>query len=217
MAAIDDYKYPQPTAEQIAAWVRLQEMAKRGREREAKMAKREQEMAKREQEMAKREREANAQVRGKKMTTIATYKTSGERFAYCQENVLKTAFAGFIKKGFHPVMGSMGFTSDSHEAVDGVWWEYGGPDWTTVAQFIQSKGMKHDYHCWFEDSDGNIADVDWREYMMFMGYSRSHVSFVGKRGHWKVRTAADWKSVGFHHKAAPEMVQKLVMQYWERQ
>lgn len=56
------------------------------------------------------------------------------------------------EKNVQICVGSMGFLG-----CDGVWWEYGNPNWTKVSDF--KKGKSLDAHAWVEYTDHNDKQV----------------------------------------------------------
>jgi hypothetical protein len=140
--------------------------------------------------------------------TTITY----ELYLHCQPNVLAchNKLKAFKKAGFLPVMGSLGFRRKS----SGVHWEYGGIDWTTVADFMHHG--RHDYHVWFEDDKGNIADIDWYEYNRVIKLQKCILKKTVNNPSWKIYTKKQWsdKNNFVYHQASP-LVQSVIIRHWK--
>jgi hypothetical protein len=136
---------------------------------------------------------------------------------FCAWNVKMTlAYQAGSFAGFKMVFGSMGFP-----VGDDVFWEFGGPDYTTVEDFkLVGAGRRgYDGHFWLaHESTGEVADVSFPHYRVSSIFRCLHAnkskSYKMKReydGKWVIALPSDWRKFGLVHLPASAEIQTMVM------
>jgi hypothetical protein len=93
-----------------------------------------------------------------------------------------------------------------------LWWEYGEPDRTEADAFFTPGSASLYGHAWLEDCDGNVYDCLSEFPKLAAIHNVRVVGSIGSVAHASTKPRLIVR--GFHYRAAPTTVQRLVFQRW---